>query len=41
MMTWGDVYWRYVRKGCDRSDAAYRADQWEKRQNPRRWLDCQ
>lgn len=31
--TWGDVYWQWVRHGCDRSDAAYRADQWEERQN--------
>lgn len=27
---WGDVYWHYRRLGCDASDAAYRADQWEK-----------
>jgi hypothetical protein len=29
--TWGDVFWQYIRQGCDRSDAAYRADQWERR----------
>lgn len=32
MTTWADIFWKYVRKGCDRSDAAYRADQWEARQ---------
>lgn len=26
--TWGDVFWKHVRRGCDRSDAAYRADLW-------------
>jgi hypothetical protein len=31
-MTWGDIFWKYVLQGCDRSDAAYRADQWEARQ---------
>jgi len=30
--TWGAVFWRYVRMGCDRSDAAFRADAWEQRQ---------
>lgn len=32
MTTWGDVFWRHVRKGEDRSSAAARADEWEKRQ---------
>lgn len=34
MRSWGSVYFHYVRKGCDRSDAAFRADQWEKRRRP-------
>jgi hypothetical protein len=28
---WGEVYNHYKAKGMDPSDAAYRADQWEKR----------
>jgi hypothetical protein len=32
LKTWGDVYWHHVRKGRDRSDAAFRADEWERRQ---------
>lgn len=24
--SWGDVFWLYISAGCDRSDAAYRAD---------------
>ena len=31
MTTWGDIYWKWVRKGADRADAAYRADQWERK----------
>ena len=30
--TWGDVYNRYKKRGMDQSDAAYRADQWERKQ---------
>lgn len=40
MSTWGTVYNRYLRKGHDHGDAAYRADQWEKRQCLDRWKDC-
>ncbi len=29
---WGDVFNHYCSKGCDHSDAAYRADQWQDRQ---------
>jgi hypothetical protein len=29
--SWAEIFWKYVRKGCDRSDAAYRADLWEAR----------
>lgn len=29
--TWGDVFWRHVQMGEDRSSAAARADEWEKR----------
>jgi hypothetical protein len=32
METWGDVYNRHKAKGMDPSDAAFRADEWEKRQ---------
>ena len=32
MKTWGDVFNHHKSKGCDPSDAAYRADQWEARQ---------
>jgi len=32
---WGDVFWMYVRQGCDRSDAAFRADEWESRKAAR------
>jgi hypothetical protein len=31
-MRWGEVYYHYLRKGCDHGDAAYRADEWEARQ---------
>jgi hypothetical protein len=27
---WGDVFWRYVQRGHDRSSAAYQADLWER-----------
>lgn len=30
--TWGDIFNRYRAKGLDLSDAAFRADAWEKRQ---------
>jgi chromosome segregation ATPase len=32
MQTWGDVYNHHKAKGMDQSDAAFRADEWEKRQ---------
>jgi hypothetical protein len=38
--TWGAVFRRYTQRGHDYSDAAYRADQWEKRQQPDRWMRC-
>ena len=28
---WGDVFWHYASAGHDYADAAYRADEWEKR----------
>lgn len=28
---WGDAFWHYVCKGHDHADAAFRADEWEKR----------
>lgn len=28
---WKDVFWMHVGAGCDRSGAAFRADQWEAR----------
>lgn len=31
MVTWGDTFWKYVRRGMPREEAAYRADVWEKR----------
>ena len=31
--TWDSVFWRHVRKGMDRSDAALRADEWENRRS--------
>jgi hypothetical protein len=39
-MTWGAIYNRYVKRGHDHADAAFRADQWEKRQQPDRWRRC-
>lgn len=33
--TWGDVFWMWIRTGHDRSDAAYRADQWAERKRRR------
>ena len=38
--TWGTVFSHYKAKGCDPSDAAYHADQWEKRQHSDRWKHC-
>jgi hypothetical protein len=38
--TWGAVFIRYKARGCDPSDAAFRADQWEKRQDNTRWARC-
>jgi hypothetical protein len=35
--TWGAVFDRHKRAGCDPSDAAFRADQWEK--NRKRHLE--
>jgi hypothetical protein len=32
LTTWDDIYWEWVRKGCDRCYAAYMADRWEARQ---------
>lgn len=40
IMTWSVVFNRYCERGCDKSDAAYRADQWEKRQVQKRWQHC-
>ena len=31
---------RLLQRGHDRADASYRADQWEKRQDPKRWANC-
>lgn len=28
---WGDAFWHYASSGHDYADAAYRADEWEKR----------
>ena len=39
-MTWGTIYQKYVRRGHDHADAAFRADQWEKRQDVDRWRRC-
>lgn len=39
-MSWGATFNHYKRKGCDPADAAHRADQWEKRQDPNRWKRC-
>lgn len=40
MLSWATIFNRYRRLGHDLSDAAYRADQWEKRQSPNRWRHC-
>jgi hypothetical protein len=32
MKNWADVYNHHKSKGMDQNDAAYRADEWEKRQ---------
>ena len=37
---WGEVFRHYVGIGHDHADAAYRADQWEKRQKSKRWARC-
>lgn len=37
-MTWADIFWKYVRRGEDRSAAAMMADGWEKRQ--KNWKRC-
>ena len=39
-MTWGTIFNHYKRKGHDPADAAYRADQWQKRQDTGRWRNC-
>lgn len=39
MNSWSDIYWHYRRKGMDPNDAAYRADQWEKRVEAAKRLD--
>lgn len=31
MKTWSEAFNKYREKGCDLSDAAFRADQWEQR----------
>ena len=33
--TWGDVFWRWLRKGVPREEAAFRADEWERRKRKR------
>lgn len=38
--TWAAVFNRHKSRGCDPSDAAFRADQWEKRRHPGRWANC-
>lgn len=38
--SWGQIFDHYKRLGADPSDAAYRADQWEKRQDANRWAKC-
>ena len=38
--TWGHVYQHYLDKGCDHADAAYRADEWEKRKERKDALDA-
>lgn len=35
--TWGDVFWSYVRRGYPREEAAFRADEWEKRKEIERF----
>jgi hypothetical protein len=27
-MTWGDIYYKWIRKGHDQGSAAYMADRW-------------
>jgi hypothetical protein len=39
-VTWDTIFNRYKSLGIDPSDAAYRADQWEKRQHQDRWANC-
>jgi hypothetical protein len=29
--TWGDVFWAWIIKGAPREEAAFRADEWERR----------
>ena len=29
--TWGDIYWRAIRKGCDHGYAGWLANEWEER----------
>ena len=29
--TWGDVFWFWIIKGAPREEAAFRADEWERR----------
>jgi nicotinamide mononucleotide adenylyltransferase len=28
--TWDDIWWKWVRNGVPREDAAFRADEWER-----------
>ena len=36
--TWGDVYWRWKRRGYPPEEAAHRADEWEKRRKAESYL---
>ena len=31
--TWGDIYWKYRRKGEDHGACAYEADRWQETQD--------
>lgn len=31
LATWGDVFWAWIIKGAPREEAAFRADEWERR----------
>jgi hypothetical protein len=36
LATWGDVFWAWIIKGYPREEAAFRADEWEKRRERER-----